>query len=75
MEKALRRHHIRRIKANQKHLGYWYKEATPRQAGIRLHTPCPCSCHMCGNPRRLFGEVTLAELKADLSYDEWLSGY
>ena len=24
-----------------------------------------CSCHMCGNPRKYFGEVTLQEKKAD----------
>lgn len=75
MEKALRRHHIRRIKANQRRLGYCgLVSPTPKQVGMRLHTPCSCSCFMCGNPRKL-GEVKIAELKADLSYDEWLSGY
>jgi hypothetical protein len=28
----------------------------------------PCSCHMCGNPRRWFGDLTLAELKAIDAY-------
>ena len=29
-----------------------------------------CSCHMCGNPRRFFGEVTYQEKKAALSARE-----
>lgn len=31
----------------------------------RVDTPTPCSCSMCGNPRRKMSEVTLAEIKAD----------
>lgn len=74
MEKALRRHHYRRIKAKQLRLAYVGTESgTKRHIGISLHTPCICSCYMCGNPRRL-GSVTLAELKSNLSYDEWLNG-
>jgi hypothetical protein len=30
----------------------------------------PCSCSMCGNPRRFFGEVTLQELRASYRRDE-----
>lgn len=29
-----------------------------------------CSCPMCGNPRRHFGEVTRAERRAELSAHE-----
>jgi len=32
--------------------------------GIR-HTRVPCSCTMCGNPRRHFGERTVQERRAD----------
>ena len=28
-------------------------------------TPVPCSCYMCGNPRRYFNSLTLAELKSN----------
>ena len=30
----------------------------------------PCSCPMCGNPRRHFGEKTMQEIKADITTDE-----
>lgn len=30
----------------------------------------PCSCPMCGNPRRHFGEKTRQETKADIKTDE-----
>ena len=35
-----------------------------------IHTRVPCSCMMCGNPRRNFGERTLQERKADYEYRE-----
>ena len=31
----------------------------------------PCSCMMCGNPRRHLNERTMAEHKADLRGREW----
>lgn len=34
-----------------------------------LRTRKRCSCWMCGNPRKFFGEATLQEQKSDL----WLS--
>jgi hypothetical protein len=30
----------------------------------------PCSCYMCGNPRRHFGEKTRQELIADINFEE-----
>ena len=37
-----------------------------QQLGSIAKTPCPCSCAMCGNPRRygFYQRLTLAELKA-----------
>jgi hypothetical protein len=35
---------------------------SPRQAGMVANTAAPCSCHMCGNVRRLHGERTLKEI-------------
>lgn len=35
--------------------------------GRLAKTPTPCSCVMCGNPRRHMGERTLAEHRAILS--------
>jgi hypothetical protein len=33
----------------------------------------PCSCSMCGNPRRFFGKATLQELRARSPHDEIVS--
>ena len=59
--RALRRHHENRMKRRvEKH----YSEHAPRSAratGKRAQTRQPCSCWMCGNPRRHFGERTLQE--------------
>jgi len=30
-----------------------------------VHTRAACSCYMCGNPRRQFGEKTVQERRAD----------
>ena len=47
-------------------------------AGMVANTPTPCSCYMCGNPRRqCWGEnpLTIQEQKADDAFndglDEW----
>lgn len=32
-----------------------------RAAGILFRTPARCSCFMCGNPRKYFGERTVQE--------------
>lgn len=34
------------------------------------YTRKPCSCPMCGNPRRWFGERTRQEQMADLAFQE-----
>lgn len=34
---------------------------TPKQRGKVAHTPQACSCHMCGNPRKHFKDVTVQE--------------
>jgi hypothetical protein len=61
--RAERRHQLARIKAKRK--GYWYgypAEMTPKRLGMVSQTPALCSCHMCGNPRKFFGDRTLQEL-------------
>lgn len=48
-----RRHESSRIKKNRKDY-----------ASSRVETPKPCSCFMCGNPRKWFGEKTVQERRA-----------
>jgi hypothetical protein len=40
-------------------------------------TPKVCSCFMCGNPRRFFGELTIQERRARLDsnrLESWTEG-
>lgn len=67
MARALRRHHARRLKAVRR--TYWGHgrpgcsgfDWTPRQLGLVVNTPQICSCWVCGNPRRWFGERSMQE--------------
>lgn len=67
-KRALRRHHYNRLKVKRRF--YWsgdWKALDERQRGLVVDTPCPCSCWMCGNPRRYFGELTIQEKRHDES--------
>jgi hypothetical protein len=64
--RTLRRHHLARLK--NKRLAYFggYMKELPaaeraRRAGCLAHTSTPCSCWMCGNPRRHWGGKTVQE--------------
>jgi len=65
--RALRRHHYRRLQKTRQH--YWGRDRdqqhtpplTPRELGYVANTPHPCSCYLCGNPRRNFNEKTVQE--------------
>lgn len=37
------------------------EDIDPRLLGINSNTKAICSCHMCGNSRRYFGELTIQE--------------
>ena len=39
-------------------------ENDPRIVGMTAHTPKCCSCYMCGNSRKHFGEITIQERRA-----------
>jgi len=49
----------------------WYDHGSLQEQRL-LRTRAACSCPMCGNPRRWFGEVTLQEKKADVVMAEQL---
>ncbi|MFK7969671.1 MAG: hypothetical protein AB8F95_04850 [Bacteroidia bacterium] len=59
-KRAVRRHHRKRLKAKRKQ--YWGAEHdvthSPRKLGMLVNTPCVCSCHGCGNPRKNWKEET-----------------
>jgi len=70
MSLATRRHHISRLRAKRKH--YWSGNNDDRLLGALTSTPCPCSCWMCGNPRKNYGEKTLKEYLSDFDFNEQL---
>lgn len=82
-KRAERRHHYRRLKKRRINQEYWGRVAqsdifrgwTKPQLGIAVDTPCICSCPGCGNPRKHFGEKTLAEVRQDDSAKDQIDDY
>lgn len=78
--RALRRHHIQRLKRVRKH--YWgfgrhygtegHSKMDARQLGKVVQNPHPCSCAMCCNVRRIHGDLTRAEIRYSINYREQL---
>lgn len=67
ISRANRRHHIARIKARcrmRSTLLAVPARVTARHVGMLAMTRVPCSCWMCGNPRRYLGERTVQERRA-----------
>lgn len=64
MKRALRRHHAARLKHARGH--HWGRDIRhePKLLGKVIDTPTPCSCWMCGNPRRYLKELTRQERRA-----------
>jgi hypothetical protein len=78
---------------NEKQSGFscrqrWTKDELRRIVGTYRKTKVPCSCYMCGNPRRHWGYLPMREVRqhldADSQYDEvgwchrklrWLRGW
>lgn len=68
-ERLLRANHI----ADQVFPFYYGRRPTDkdsRMRGIYRKTKVPCSCDMCGNPRRRFGKLTVQERREPNVGDE-----
>lgn len=60
--RALRRHHAERLKKKRQFYFYsWPDKLSPARLGKVVNTPAPCSCHLCGNPRKYFDERSVQE--------------
>jgi hypothetical protein len=59
--RAIRRHHIARLKKKRAH--YWggHASSSPATLGAVVQTPHGCSCYACGNPRKHFKMPTRQE--------------
>ena len=64
-KRAVRRHHENRMKHQVADYYGGYARGEPRQLGRLSHARKPCSCAMCGNPRRWFGERSLQERRLE----------
>jgi hypothetical protein len=67
-KRAIRRHHIKRLKNKRKNYGtvaiwgIWdTSEELEQRLSFATRTPCPCSCYMCGNPRKHWKEEPIRE--------------
>ncbi len=61
LRRSQRRHHEVRLKNARR--SYWHRlvPMTSRELGMVSRTPHPCSCWMCGNPRRILNEKSRQE--------------
>lgn len=58
-QRAIRRNHADRKKKHRRQ--WWGHPLTRKELGQAEKTPTPCSCWMCGNPRKYFGERSVQE--------------
>jgi hypothetical protein len=60
-KRAIRRHHLARLKRARRF--YFGRNLTNEAVilGKLANTATPCSCFMCGSPRRYFLELTMQE--------------
>ena len=49
-----------------------YREGVHFRACFNANTAAACSCYMCGNPRKHWGDITVQEKKSNISYREQL---
>jgi hypothetical protein len=57
-------------KVVKKYFNWWGDEDwDPKSIGLRSHTPCLCSCWMCGNPRKYYNDGTIQEKKNERMHE------
>lgn len=67
--RGIRRHHEQRIKSRVRRYYGGLAVDDPRYIGKIAHARRLCSCWMCGNPRRHWGQATIQELRANKTID------
>lgn len=72
--RSIRRAHYYRLKTKRKKyfsaMNCMDSNPSARRLGITLHTPCRCSCTMCGNPRKWFNQMTIQEQISHINFIE-----
>lgn len=67
-KRGIRRDHYMRIKRKRK--SYNVAPIEDGVTDLTIETPKPCSCFMCGNPRKFFKESTIQEKKSILKLND-----
>lgn len=77
--RAIRRHHRERLKKRtrkilasnyfSKYFPYWHNNLE-FHVNVRWNNMQICSCHMCGNPRKYYNDLTFQELKENDRYSD-----
>lgn len=71
--RAVRRHHMKRLKTKRGRYNNtaasWDGDATVANIGKVYHTPCRCSCWMCGHQRFYHG-LNMQEIRARAKHQE-----
>lgn len=67
--RGIRRHHEQRIKSRVRRYYGGLAVDDPRYIGKIAHARRLCSCWLCGNPRRHWGQATIQELRANKMFD------
>lgn len=62
--RGLRRHHLERLRKSRQH--HWGRNLSGRELGKAIHTPCLCSCFLCGNTRRWNGKTIQERRQMDV---------
>ena len=65
--RAYRRRQVTRWKERVADYYHGTHQGDPRRIGQMSSTRAPCSCWMCGNPRRYFDDITLQERRVQLA--------
>jgi len=55
--------------SGRRYRSWWTKDELERTLGIYRKTKVPCSCYMCGNPRRHWGYLPMQEVRQHLNAD------
>jgi len=64
-----RKQEVRKKKKVIRKYNNWWGDWDPKSVGRKSHTPCGCSCWMCGNPRKYFNDDTMQEKKNERMHE------
>ena len=67
--RKLRRHHRARLREKRKAIPWALNNR--KCLSSLVDTPTPCSCPICGNPRKYNNEITRQEQKNMIDFMEW----